>query len=1560
MSSGRAPPGEGNVTSFNWVIPTTLNGHTINGTDYKIKWVAWDDSPNNIPNADFSNNNLTIQPPLLPTPTGLTAVAMGPTAIEIQWNDVISAGDYFLERSNTSPTGGFTQIAILPQDDTSYTDDNLVVAHINPGTTYYYRVRANTGGIYSNYSTVATVTTPNVGLFPDLAIQPSDLALVPEGASQRVNATVHNIGQATATNVLVRFFNSTTSTVLANVMIPSLAAGASGDVFALWAPSNGASVTVSVDPLNAVEELSNSNNSAQAVFNGASGRPIIAGVSAEWDGDDSVHMFGRYVSGVQLLNTFTANVLDPDGSLNLHHVTFEFGPLGSATDTNILDGWTAIFDVGQLTGDATLTVIAYDTNGNASDPWTGTVHVVPLPGWITVSDADDVFVNGQYHLIDTSYFAEIAHTIDPDWWVIGGSESSFRLGIQFGIVADLNAAHDVALSYDEFLEATILGGVVNLPATVGLADQFLGSSNEQVDFADNSYKLRWDRLTGGSWGPVSFSFFPLFDGDLLSLTGLSGELQVHGLALSDLMDYLVAQHYIPTNPFKTEAIAYTIPVPIGPVVWPARVSLGLELDVTIDAAFNFGYDVIANEFQVLDGSFFEATVLGVATVFGGLGIPFLSAGLEVGLNLGVHYRTQYDAPLRNDFLWGSLQVNPRLVATAGEKHTLVSWMIPGEGEDPWVFGNAPLAGSSQVFGGGANGILLADVLPWPSVAHDDAGNVLFTRIIDLDTDSGKIDPEVFYAIRNAAGVWSPLDAVALNDMIDSDPEAAFDGNGGAVAVWVANTIDPADVEATPWEVYLTTQEICSAYWNGTAWSTPQVVTSDSISDGGPEVAFHAGYGLMLWEHAGGANATDLGGFEIVYALWDDVTKTWGSPLALTADMNGDWAPTLAFDRNGNAIAVWVHDDDGDPTTMALRYSVWNGSSWSLIDAVASTPGTAIREPRVAFDSNGNALLAWLANEGAEDILYTSVWNSTTDTWSSPQSIDDSPHFMEGLDLAISSTDVAMLVWHGWDGQHDLFSTIRELGADRPWTPATRLTDTVDGEWMASTTFDSFGQPVTVWANESTTTVFGEGADGLELTLAPDLVAQTLELDSVSLTEGDMTRLSLTVSNLGWQPSIGAEVWFYLGDPDLGGTQLGSTSYVGVLDPRASMLVFSEPFSLPSGSLEYFAIITPTPAELNSSNNAASLLVEVAPLDAAGPQVSLINTARGEAVTLGTRMLTLLFSEPVGNATAEQFTLIEDTLGFVALDHIYQAADGRSFYLVVEGGLPVVGSNGSYTLQVLPSVVDTAGNPLNDGVPEIFAFDVVDLPGDYNFDGDVDAKDYSEWKAQYGEAVDSPADGNRDGIVDAADYTVWRNNLGVTLFPPEPPELLGDYNEDRSVDAADYTVWRNTLGSFDTRYSGADGDGNGIIQSGDYDVWKANYGKTFSPGSAAVPAIEVQDEPAATNEHAHAVLGLKNLPSPPNTIQHVLPLDGFRVVTSTSLSRAPSRPLRQYPQLKALSPQKDLLAIWLDSSAGTRHIAANSEMYFGLGSADERDNILFEAVDQAFDDFGAALDQLLHF
>ena len=76
--------------------------------------------------------------------------------------------------------------------------------------------------------------------------------------------------------------------------------------------------------------------------------------------------------------------------------------------------------------------------------------------------------------------------------------------------------------------------------------------------------------------------------------------------------------------------------------------------------------------------------------------------------------------------------------------------------------------------------------------------------------------------------------------------------------------------------------------------------------------------------------------------------------------------------------------------------------------------------------------------------------------------------------------------------------------------------------------------------------------------------------------------------------------------------------------------------------------------------------------------------------------------------------------------------------------------------------------------------------------------------------------------------------GFPRLVPVVIDLLGDYNRDGTVNAADYAVWRNTIGS--TANLAADGNGNGVIDAGDHSVWRSRFGTTYAAGQILLSSV----------------------------------------------------------------------------------------------------------------------------
>jgi endoglucanase len=81
-----------------------------------------------------------------------------------------------------------------------------------------------------------------------------------------------------------------------------------------------------------------------------------------------------------------------------------------------------------------------------------------------------------------------------------------------------------------------------------------------------------------------------------------------------------------------------------------------------------------------------------------------------------------------------------------------------------------------------------------------------------------------------------------------------------------------------------------------------------------------------------------------------------------------------------------------------------------------------------------------------------------------------------------------------------------------------------------------------------------------------------------------------------------------------------------------------------------------------------------------------------------------------------------------------------------------------------------------------------------------------------------------------------DKAAMAVLQPHFAELLrGDFNFDGTVDAADYTVWRDAVGQTGAGLD-ADSNIDGMVDEFDYNIWKANFGLTQGSGALGQVAV----------------------------------------------------------------------------------------------------------------------------
>ncbi|MEM7012211.1 MAG: CARDB domain-containing protein, partial [Verrucomicrobiota bacterium] len=100
------------------------------------------------------------------------------------------------------------------------------------------------------------------------------------------------------------------------------------------------------------------------------------------------------------------------------------------------------------------------------------------------------------------------------------------------------------------------------------------------------------------------------------------------------------------------------------------------------------------------------------------------------------------------------------------------------------------------------------------------------------------------------------------------------------------------------------------YYNGASWTAPSPISTDARAEFAPQVAFDSnGNAIAVWERFKDANFedTDLdlaaAQFELVWSRWDSGTETWSPPIALTDNDVLDRAPLLAGPMTDGSVAL---------------------------------------------------------------------------------------------------------------------------------------------------------------------------------------------------------------------------------------------------------------------------------------------------------------------------------------------------------------------------------------------------------------------------------------------------------------------------------------------------------------------------------------------------------------------------------------------------------------------------------------------------------------------------------
>jgi hypothetical protein len=202
----------------------------------------------------------------------------------------------------------------------------------------------------------------------------------------------------------------------------------------------------------------------------------------------------------------------------------------------------------------------------------------------------------------------------------------------------------------------------------------------------------------------------------------------------------------------------------------------------------------------------------------------------------------------------------------------------------------------------------------PRIASDGAGNIAAVwREVDGDVSA------IRAAFRPAGDNWGGGRRLSLPAAATEAPQLAMDRQGNAVAVWHRSTGRDSVVQAA----------IRPA---GGSWSEPRDLSLPGELAFNAHVAVQAGHVIAVWAAMDGLRS-------IVRAASGTVAGGWEPAETVSGPISNAYAPVVALDDRGGAVAAWQWWDGAYLVVQAAVRPT--GADWSLPDTLSGADATPL-------------------------------------------------------------------------------------------------------------------------------------------------------------------------------------------------------------------------------------------------------------------------------------------------------------------------------------------------------------------------------------------------------------------------------------------------------------------------------------------------------------------------------------------------------------------------------------------------------------------------------------------
>jgi hypothetical protein len=246
--------------------------------------------------------------------------------------------------------------------------------------------------------------------------------------------------------------------------------------------------------------------------------------------------------------------------------------------------------------------------------------------------------------------------------------------------------------------------------------------------------------------------------------------------------------------------------------------------------------------------------------------------------------------------------------------------------------------------------------------------------------------------------WAGAALIETNNLGDANiPQIAMNASGVAMAVWTQSD----GIRDNIW---------ANRYTPSSGWGTATMIETINAGDADvPQIAIDAnGNALAVWQQEDGISSTNI------WANRYTPAGGWGTAAVIVADLvNEAFAPQIAMEANGNALAVWYQRDGTRFNILANRFTPTGG--WGTATLIETDNTGAAIAPQIAFDASGNALAVWRQNDGTRHNAWANRF-TPAGGWGTATLIEtNNSGNAYNVQIAMNASGNAMAVWSQFSG-----------------------------------------------------------------------------------------------------------------------------------------------------------------------------------------------------------------------------------------------------------------------------------------------------------------------------------------------------------------------------------------------------------------------------------------------------------------------------------------------------------------------------------------------------------------